>query len=136
MRKVLIISLVFALLLAAGFGCVRKYASPERTLETFVNAQKAGNVDAYLDCLTKESREWFEAMVKMTPEGLTSESLKAQEVQYDPAKLKVTEKTRDTAVMKAEGEPLGLKFKKERDGWKIDLLATMQEMFKGMQPGW
>jgi ketosteroid isomerase-like protein len=132
MKKVSIgiLALIMALVLIGG--CIGKYSSPEKTVETMISAMKAGDVDAYLDCLTKESKEWFEAMAKMSPESLTSESLKSQDLGYDPEKLKVTEKKGDRAVMKAEGQPMGLIFKKERGNWKIDIMETMQQMFEGM----
>lgn len=134
MKKAIAGILVLSLALVLVGGCIPggKYSSPEKTLETFVNAQKDGNVKAYLDCLAKESKEWFEAMIKMSPDALSSESLKEQPIEYEPGDMKVTEKSGDRAVMKAEGQPMGLIFKKEGGNWKIDILETMQQMFEGM----
>lgn len=134
--KFIVPILLLGVLVLVGFGCIPigKYSSPEKTLETMVEAMEAGDVDAYLDCMTEESQEWFESISKISPEGLTSESLKSQSTEYDPSKLKVIDKTGDSAVMVEEGQEMGLVFKKEKGNWKIDIIATMQEMFKGFQP--
>jgi len=126
--------LLLGALILVGAGCGGRYSSPEKTLETMVEAQTQGDVDGYLNCLTSESREWFENITKVTPEGsLTPESLQKQEMDYDPLKLRVIEETGDTAVMAEEGQTVGLIFKKEKGDWKVDLIATMQQMFKGLE---
>ncbi len=134
--KFIVPILLLGLLVLVGVSCIPtgKYSSPEKTVETMVKAMEVGDVDAYLDCMTDESQEWFESISKISPEGLTSESLKSQSTDYDPSRLKVTDKTKDSAVMVEEGQEVGLVFKKEKGNWKVDIIATMQEMFKGFEP--
>lgn len=129
MKKVkIIVPLLLLTLVLVGAGC-GKYSSPEKTFHTLMDAAEAGDVEAYLDCFTEESR----ALIESSGTAVSSESLKAS-VPEEDYELKVVEKKGDRAVLTSNLPNSGnLIFKKEKGAWKIDFKATMEEAFQGYQ---
>ncbi len=121
--------LLLTALVLVGAGC-GKYSSPQRTISAMKKAMEKGDVDAYIECFTEESRVLLEAAGAQ----LTSESIKVDAEDMKDVKFKQTEKKGDRAVLVSEEETGGaLVFKKEKGDWKIDLNATMEEAFKSYQ---
>lgn len=128
--KFIIPALLLAGLVLVGAGC-GKYSSPEKTFYTLMDAAKAGDVEAYLDCFTEESK----GLIQSSGAELTSESLKTMgTIEKEDYELRVIEKKGDRAVLTSDLPNAGkLVFKKEKGVWKIDFKATMEEAFQQYQ---
>jgi len=127
--KFIVPVLLLAALVLVGAGC-GKYSSPQKTIAAMIKAMEKGDVDAYIECFTEESRTILEA----TGTPLTSESIKVDVRDVKDIKFKQTEKKGDRAVLVSEEEKGGaLVFTREKGAWKVDLQATMEEAFKDYQ---
>lgn len=135
MSKKIIILVVVVLIVIIGLVVIigGKYSTPGRTLKTMIRAMEKGDIDAYLDCLTEDSQKiLIDSGIK---EQENVEAIKKGAEDYGEADFKVIEKTEDTVTMKSDKEENAfLVFKKEKAGWKLDLDATFERIFKEAMP--
>jgi len=131
-KKNIVILVVVVLVIIVGLVVIvgGKYSSPQRTFNRMVKAMEKGDIDAYLECLTEDSKE---ILINAGIKEEDPEALKESAIDFKEEDFKVIEKTKDTAVMKSEtgGE---LVFKKEKEGWKLDFEATFERMFEQYTP--
>lgn len=94
-----------------------RFASPERTWETFVNAMRSGDREAALTCLDATTREQFGAMV----ESSSVEALRALAAEYQRVEFEgEVGPFWSVRVLRANARPTWIFLHKTEDGaWKI-----------------
>lgn len=142
---------LFLLILLLGFyGCGEEYyATPEKTLQMYVENRMMGNrqeLEACLNSFTSEDREWFEkqymnicvaAYGRDCPgEGLSTETTVWTDM-FEPAGPKSTQVDSsqidsDTAVLVVGGKEIH--FIKKRGNWKMQGLFGVPEKLAERYP--
>jgi hypothetical protein len=128
---------VFLLVLLAGSLVSCSRSSPSGTVTVFMEAGKAGNKDALMQCLESKDREFLKKMEAKQPAGREFGPPKG--ASYRIGEEKIDGETATVTVVTIEGgqeKPRELKLVRESGQWKIDLVPDgMLQMVEGMMKG-
>ena len=94
--------------------------TPVETLEAFIDAQEAGDIDAIARLITSESRTEFEE----TARGMTHDDLVAAGLQFRQEEYRLEEQTKESAVFYSPTSALYLAMSREDGRWRVDPART------------
>ena len=148
------IAVVVVVLVILGAGGVGAWyfllrSTPERTLEQFMQASTRGDQEAVKACLSSESLEMADSfgdgmagMGRGAPRTSAGDDAEKPEVDYtigsaevegDKATVPLTLKMPEGVAQRTGTTEFKINYAlvKEEGKWKVDLKATMAEMFRG-----
>ena len=128
-RRKIILALSFFIFFLAG--CAEKnveedprLSSPKATYDLWLDASLRGDLPASLDFVTKESKKFVDLQAKNRDVFMQRLIKNAKE--FKKFEIVDTKIKKDRAVVLTrgpKGATIAVPFKKDPDGWKVDLLA-------------
>ncbi len=129
--------LVSALLLATPAWAAPDYSSPEATLQTYLEACKAGDFAAADACYTKSSREFLAATPAFT-EGRSADMLRGTYERLSGLKFSTEKVNAKRAILTPDDKaipPFYMRIQEPGEGWRIDW-HFMANYMRGDANGW
>ena len=132
-------TLIFICLIISGFftGCNFKYSTPEKTVNVFYEARKAGDKDAWFDCFTAETQDFLKKYWALP--GVTEEEKIIKKDESLQWKIEDVRIENNFAEVKLElysqtfkSIRLVLDLKKEGNAWKIDKKRDIEKAIELM----
>lgn len=123
--------IVWIFIVMTAIGCTKKKVEPDPRLSTplktyglWLKAAMQGDIVTSTLCITEESKKVMDLQAKNRDEFIRR--LTTQAKLFNEYKITDTKTKEDKAIVLLtgpKGDTLVVPFKKEADGWKVDLLA-------------
>ena len=118
----------------SALGLRKTAASPEDAVYAMLDAARAGNVNAYLDCFSGPLREQLAATVRESTEAKFKNYLTTQNAAFQSIAVMVTDRSDDQAIVRLEyvyndrNEVQNVELKKDGSRWKIARVDGAQQI--------
>lgn len=107
-------------------GVDERFSSPQKTYRLWLKTTEEGDISGNLDCVTESSRALIDTQFRHMDsfiKGMTARAMVMKN--YSVMEQRIDEEEAVMVLKGPKGDTFAIPFKKEADGWKVDLAAFL-----------